>query len=282
MQRALPLATDSFDRGLTPLLSEPFTMSFDTTASVDAAAPVSMIGPVAVAVLTEAQALDRVAAMADAAGERIVAFCNAHSVNLARRNPALCAAYGRALVLNDGVGLDIARRMLEGEAFPANLQGTDFTTNFLRHLHSPRTLFLLGGKPGVAQAAADALARIAPQHRVVGVRDGYFSASEDEAVAREIASLRPDIVLAGMGQPRQEIWAARHAAQTGALVLCIGAYLDFVAGAFPRAPKIMRAMRAEWLFRLMLEPKRLFVRYILGNPEFLLGIANDRRRTKLR
>ncbi|MEZ0497957.1 WecB/TagA/CpsF family glycosyltransferase [Sphingomonas sp. IW22] len=257
-------------------------MSFDTTASRDAAAPVSMIGPVAVAVLTKAQALDRVEAMANATGERIVAFCNAHSINLARRNPALRAAYDRALVLNDGVGLDIARRMLEGAAFPANLQGTDFTTNLLQHIRGSRTLFLLGSKPGVAQAAGDALTRIAPQHRVVGVRDGYFPASEDEAVAQEIARLRPDIVLIGMGQPRQEIWAARHAAQTGALVLCIGAYLDFVAGAFPRAPKIMRTMRAEWLFRLMLEPKRLFARYVIGNPQFLLGIANDRRRIKSR
>lgn len=239
-----------------------------------------MIGPVKVAVLDEASALEHVATMIDNGDAQIVTFCNAHSVNLARKSKALCDAYDRSLVLNDGIGVDIARRITEGAAFPANLNGTDFTTRLLQHLAAPRTLYLLGSKPGVVGLAAEALAKLTPQHRVVGMRDGYFTAQEDVAVAKAITDSRPDIILLGMGQPRQEIWAAQHAAEMGALVMCVGAYLDFVAGVVPRAPPLLRAMRMEWMFRLMHEPKRLFTRYIIGNPRFLVGVLMDGRNLK--
>lgn len=244
--------------------------------------PVSQIGPIRIAVLSEAQGVQRVHAMIEASGERIVAFCNAHSVNLARKDPALRDAYARALVLNDGIGVDIARKWLEGAAFPANLAGSDFVTRLLRDRRAPLKLYLLGSKPGVAKAAAAGLSAIVPQHRVVGVQDGYFAPSQTDAVVSDIVRCEPDIVLVGMGQPRQEIWAARHAAQTGALVICVGAYLDFVAGVFPRAPKVLRALRVEWLYRLALEPRRLFSRYVIGNPKFLLGILRDRSKSRIK
>lgn len=244
--------------------------------------PVSLIGPVSIAVMTEDEAVWRVNAMIDADGERIVAFCNAHSVNLARKNAELRNAFDRALVLNDGIGVDLARKWLEGAAFPANLAGTDFLTRLLRDHRTPLALYLLGSKPGVGSSTAVGLATIAPQHRVVGIQDGYFTESQSDAVMADIIRCKPDIVLVGMGQPRQEIWAARHAAQTGALVICVGAYLDFVAGVFPRAPALLRALRAEWLYRLLLEPRRLFSRYVIGNPKFLLGILHDRRQRKSR
>lgn len=238
----------------------------------------SQIGPIRVAVLSEAAALQRVNTMIGAVGERMVTFCNAHSVNLARHNEELREVYSRSLVLNDGIGVDLARKWLEGVAFPANLAGTDFITKLLRDRSEPLALYLLGSKPGIAETAAKALATITPQHRVVGVQDGYFSLSQTDAVVADIASRKPDIVLVGMGQPRQEIWALRHAGQTGALVICVGAYLDFIAGAFPRAPAIMRTLRTEWLYRLALEPRRLFSRYVIGNPKFLLGILRDHPR----
>ncbi len=244
--------------------------------------PRSLIGPVSIAVMTEDEAILRVEAMIDANGERIVAFCNAHSVNLARRNGRLRDAFDRALVLNDGIGVDLARKWLEGAPFPANLAGTDFLTRLLRDHRTPLALYLLGSKPGVGSLTTVGLATIAPQHRVVGIQDGYFPDTQSDAVVADIIRCKPDIVLVGMGQPRQEIWAARHAAQTGALVICVGAYLDFVAGVFPRAPTLLRKLRAEWLYRLMLEPRRLFSRYVIGNPKFLLGILNDRRRQKSR
>ena len=252
------------------------------TAAVSAGCPISQIGPVRIAVLTEAEAVRRVNAMIDATGERIVAFCNAHSVNLARKSPALRDAYARSLVLNDGIGVDLARKWLEGEAFPANLAGTDFLTRLLCERRTPLSLYLLGSKPGVGAATAAGLSVIAPQHRVVGMQDGYFTPDQANAVVADIVHCKPDIVLVGMGQPQQEIWAADYAVRTGAMVICVGAYLDFVAGVFPRAPALLRMLRAEWLYRLILEPRRLFSRYVIGNPKFLLGILRDRSKSEIK
>ena len=125
-------------RALNSLLSELFTMDpSPPSMTVSVPLPASLIGPVSIAVLTEDQAVRRVAAMIDADGERIVAFCNAHSVNLARKNAELRNAFDRALVLNDGIGVDLARKWLEGAAFPANLAGTDFLTRLLRDHRTP-------------------------------------------------------------------------------------------------------------------------------------------------
>lgn len=236
----------------------------------------SDIGPVRVRVLGYGKALDLVAGMIGEGGERIVAFCNAHTVNLARRDAAFRDALGRAVVLNDGVGLDLGRRILHGARFPANLNGTDFTPALLEHAPGPLKVFLLGSPPGVAERAAAALARRFPRHRIVGTRDGFFPPAEGGAVARAIAETGADLVLVGMGQPRQELWAARHAAASGALALCIGAYLDFAAGAVRRAPGLVQAMRIEWAYRLAQEPRRLAGRYLLGNFRFMLGVARDK------
>lgn len=238
----------------------------------------SDIGPVPVCALDYPAALDLVATMLDREGERNVAFCNAHTVNLARRDARFRAALQGMTVLNDGVGLDLARRVLHGAPFPANLNGTDFTPAVLEAAPRPLRLFLLGSPPGVAERAADALSARFPRHQVVGVRDGFFPPADGAAIARTIAATGADLLLVGMGQPRQELWAAEHGAATGAVVMCVGAYLDFAAGAVFRAPGWMRALRIEWTYRLAQEPRRLAARYLLGNPRFVYGVLRDRFR----
>ena len=81
-----------------------------------------------------------------------------------------------------------------------------------------------------------------------------------------------------MGQPRKELWAARNRDAISAVILCIGAYLDFVAGAVPRAPRWIQKARMEWAYRLALEPRRLAGRYLIGNATFLLRTARQRMR----
>jgi N-acetylglucosaminyldiphosphoundecaprenol N-acetyl-beta-D-mannosaminyltransferase/alpha-1,3-mannosyltransferase len=212
----------------------------------------------------------------DGTALRIVAFCNAHTVNLARGDTSFVKALNSALVLNDGVGVDIARRLLYGAPFPANLQGTDLTSAVLAASAKAMRIFLLGSPPGVAKRAAEILAVRYPQHSIVGTRHGFFDlATEGLAVAKEIAATRADLVLAGMGQPRQEKWAAEFAAETGAVVMCIGAYLDFTAGTVRRAPRWAQQARLEWLVRLAQEPRRLAGRYLVGNAQFLLDTAID-------
>jgi len=206
-----------------------------------------------------------------ARGERIkLAFLNAHTSNLAAVDAQFRALLHDFTVLNDGVGVDLASRVLHGERFPENLNGTDFTPRFLAATGRPLRLFLLGAKPGVADEAAAALLRLAPQHTLAGTRHGYFSPAEAPGVAGEIAAARPDILLVALGNPAQERFIQSHFDTLGVpLAIGVGALFDFLAGRVSRAPAWVRRLRAEWLYRLWLEPKRLWRRYVLGNFKFI-------------
>lgn len=213
-----------------------------------------------------------------ARGERVMlAFMNAHTSNLAGADTAYCSVLNRFTVLNDGVGLDIAARILHGERFPENLNGTDFVPRYLTATALKFRLFLLGARPGVADEAAAALLRLAPQHTLAGTRDGYFPAEEAQRVAAEIAATQADVVLVALGNPGQERFIADHFATTGAqLAIGVGALFDFLSGRVSRAPALVRRLRIEWIYRLALEPGRLWRRYILGNFKFISRLLRVR------
>jgi alpha-1,3-mannosyltransferase len=199
----------------------------------------------------------------------IVAFGNANLLNLARRNGDVRDALRRFIILNDGIGADIASRVLFGAKFAENLNGTDFVPYFLSRLRPGVRIFLLGARPGVAERAASALLERYPQHAVVGVRHGYGDIRSPELLGA-IRSLTPHLILVALGNPAQELWLARHFDATGcALGIAVGALFDFMAGEYSRAPRWIRAVRLEWLYRLAIEPRRLASRYLMGNPSFL-------------
>jgi exopolysaccharide biosynthesis WecB/TagA/CpsF family protein len=206
-----------------------------------------------------------------------VGFLNAHNANVACTDPEFAEALRDFLILSDGIGVDIAAQMLYGEAFPANLNGTDFIPAFLDAEPRPLTIGLLGAKRANAEAAAAKFSEIAPQHRFVVVHDGFFSAEQEPLILQRIEALRPDVLLVAMGVPRQEFWIARNITPRHCtLPMAVGALLDFVSGAVPRAPLWMRRLRLEWVFRLVIEPGRLWRRYIFGNPVFLARVARQR------
>jgi exopolysaccharide biosynthesis WecB/TagA/CpsF family protein len=104
---------------------------------------------------------------------------------------------------------------------------------------------------------------------VVGVRHGYGDIRSPELLGA-IRSLTPHLILVALGNPAQELWLARHFDATGcALGIAVGALFDFMAGEYSRAPRWIRAVRLEWLYRLAIEPRRLASRYLMGNPSFL-------------
>lgn len=206
-----------------------------------------------------------------------VAFLNAHASNLAAGQPAFAEALRDMLVLNDGTGVDVAARVLAGQRFPENLNGTDFVPAFLRETRDAHRVFLLGGRPGVAERARDVLAAANPRHQFVGAQHGYFDEVETSRIVEEIRGSGTTLLLVAMGNPHQELWIRAHLAGTGAAIAFgVGALFDFVAGQVVRAPTLMRRLGVEWVWRLMLEPKRLFRRYVLGNPLFLLRVARRR------
>jgi exopolysaccharide biosynthesis WecB/TagA/CpsF family protein len=200
----------------------------------------------------------------------MLAFMNAHTSNLAGADESFRTLLNRFTVLNDGVGVDIASRVLHGESFPENLNGTDFVPHYLAQTSRQFRFFLLGARPGVADEAAAALLRLAPQHTLAGTRDGYFPPDEAHRIAAEIAAARANVVLVALGNPAQERFIADHFAASGAqLAIGVGALFDFLSGRVSRAPALVRRLRIEWIYRLALEPGRLWRRYILGNFKFI-------------
>ncbi|HVY06912.1 MAG TPA: WecB/TagA/CpsF family glycosyltransferase [Burkholderiales bacterium] len=209
-----------------------------------------------------------------------VAFANANLVNMACEDEALRERLANFLVLNDGVGLNIASRYLHGEPFPDNLNGTDFIPFFLDNCGSPLRIFLLGGRPEVAANAAAIVARRWPRHSVAGHQHGYFASDEGDRVFERIRAASPDVVLVAMGNGPQERWVERLVPHAAMSAFGVGALFDFLTGEVARAPAWMRGIGLEWGFRLVQEPRRLFRRYLVGNPKFILRVLLARHRNR--
>jgi len=209
-----------------------------------------------------------------------IAFLNAHLSNIAARDRDLQEQLQSFLVLNDGIGIDLARRILHGRPFERNLNGTDFLPYLLETTEHNLRVFLLGARKHVVTEAAAVISTRWPRHRIVGLRDGYFDKRNEPDIQNEIRRADPDLVLVGMGNPRQEAWIASNIPSVCSCALAIGAGFDFLSGTIPRAPGWIRRMRLEWLYRLCREPVRLGRRYLVGNIVFLVRVALERFRTQ--
>jgi exopolysaccharide biosynthesis WecB/TagA/CpsF family protein len=199
-----------------------------------------------------------------------IGFCNAHTANLAFENPDFARLLGGFLLLPDGVGVDVAARWSTGAAFRANLNGTDFIPAMLGSLRRPCRIVLFGARPGVAEKAAAALRDLAPRHRIESLGHGFLDAAAIDAALLSLERAPADILLVAMGNPLQERFiASRISARHARIAFGVGALFDFLSGGATRAPALIRSLRLEWLFRLVQEPRRLFRRYVIGNPLFL-------------
>jgi N-acetylglucosaminyldiphosphoundecaprenol N-acetyl-beta-D-mannosaminyltransferase len=212
----------------------------------------------------------------------LVLNVNAHCLNLCYADPALRGFFNAAdVVFCDGAGVMLAARLL-GRRIPERITYADWTWRLAPFAAAEGfSLFLLGARPGVAQAAADKLKEHHPDLKIVGVYHGYFDhwagAPESEAVVREINAAAPDILLVGLGMPLQEYWLMEnaHRLDVGA-ALTGGAVFDYVSGRLSRGPRLLTRNGFEWLARLLLEPRRLWRRYLLGNPLFILRVLRQR------
>lgn len=254
-----------------------------TEMLVRAGIPTLTVLGVPVAVLHADAALAQARALLDSREPAILAFVNAHSLNVTVRDEDYRQILQDAdLVLNDGIGLTIAARV-RGRRFPANLSGIDFTPRLLAAVGPGVPVFLLGGKHGVAERAAANLAERIPGLSIAGSAHGHFTDVELPELLGRIRVTGARILLVDMGNPTQDRWLADHLAETGArLGVAVGGYLDFAAEAVTRTPDWVRRARLEWLGRLGREPGRLCRRRrsVLGNPLFLIRVLAERIRER--
>jgi exopolysaccharide biosynthesis WecB/TagA/CpsF family protein len=203
-----------------------------------------------------------------------VAFLNANNANIAMDRPELKKAFGHFLTLADGVGVDMASRVLHGKMFPENLNGTDLVPGLLQKVSRPLRVGLIGARRDVAEQALKGFAALCPQHHFKLYADGFFKPGDEPEILESLAEDRPDILLVAMGVPRQELWIqSRITSRHCTVPIAVGALFDLFTGAIPRAPDWMLRLRIEWVYRLWREPKRLWRRYIVGNPKFVLAVA---------
>lgn len=200
-------------------------------------------------------------------------WLNANNANVMFDRPDYRAALDEFVILPDGVGVDIASLVMHGRSFPANLNGTDLTPAILEHIKAPMRVALMGSRLPVAEQTAESFRGIAPQHDYRVIVDGFFKAGDQQAVLDRIADYGPDILLVAMGVPRQELFIAGSITPAHCTVaIAVGALFDLHTGVVPRASPLMRRLRLEWLSRLVAEPRRLWRRYVIGNPLFLARV----------
>ena len=221
--------------------------------------------------VTLSGAVARILAFLDHGERRFVSFINADCLNRAGRNSEYREALTTSdLVLGDGVGVRLMSRLL-GQPLRENVNGTDLFPRLCGALEgTPHSVYLLGGRPGIAAAVALWIQTRHPACRIAGFQHGYFRDEDEAEVIANIRRSGASLLLVAFGAPGQELWLKDHLEETGARVgIGVGGLFDFYSGRIPRAPQWMREAGLEWVYRFIQEPRRLFWRYGPGNVEFL-------------
>lgn len=215
-------------------------------------------------------------------GRALVLHANVLLLNLAYKQEWLRHFFKQAdVVFCDGAGVQLGAKLL-GHTLPERITYADWTWQLAEFCEAHQlSLFFLGARPGIAQQAADRLRERFPRLRIVGTRDGYFDKSlngaENRTVVREINDCQPDILLVGFGMPIQERWLMENWDELNVKIgLTGGAVFDYISGNLKRAPRWMTDHGLEWLGRLIIEPRRLWKRYIIGNPLFFWRVFKQK------
>lgn len=199
----------------------------------------------------------------------VVGFVNAHAMNTIAGNAEFYDALLAAdILLRDGSGMALLYRT-RGMVPGMNMNGTDLIPKMLAAFKGRRVAFWGTAEPYLA-AAAERSAEIYGV-QIASFHHGFEEPGHYLQLAEQTG---PELIVLGMGMPKQEKVAALiRGAGLPVVVVCGGAILDFLGGKVSRAPRWMRKLGLEWLYRLLLEPKRLFNRYVVGNPLFVLRLA---------
>jgi N-acetylglucosaminyldiphosphoundecaprenol N-acetyl-beta-D-mannosaminyltransferase len=210
---------------------------------------------------------------------QVIETVNAQFVCLAHEKQQFADLVSKAdMVVADGMSVVAASRLL-GQPCPERVTGVDLLVRLCeKAAETGATVYFMGGRPGAAEKTAERLCAKYPGLEIAGVDCPPVGFDKDPeqsaAVIGRITSAAPDFLFVGLGAPKQEIWINQYADKLPVKTLIgVGGSFEMLSGELPRAPKWMQQAGLEWLFRLGLEPGRLWKRYLIGNLHFMQIVA---------
>lgn len=226
--------------------------------------------------ISMSQALTLVAEAIKSGVQRTVFFVNADCLNKTVTDKEYLQILNQGdYVLPDGSGVKLGCK-INGKTVVENINGTDMLPLLCElAVQNDFSFYFLGAKPGVALKAKQTLEQQYQGLRIVGEQHGYFTKNtlEEKHIIDIINKSKADILLIAFGSPAQEKWINQHASVLSPKVLMgVGGLFDFYSGNIPRAPRWLRQRGLEWTYRFYQEPRRMFKRYIFGNPLFIYRV----------
>jgi N-acetylglucosaminyldiphosphoundecaprenol N-acetyl-beta-D-mannosaminyltransferase len=220
--------------------------------------------------LTLDEAVDAVDAFVRSARPHRIAVVNAHKFWLMERYPALRrVVHGADLILPEWAVVWAAARL--GRPLRGHVAGITLVDRLIAVAPARGwSFYFLGAAPDVIAAMVERLRVARPGLQVAGWHHGYYAPEDEPVVVEAVRRTGPDILVVALGSPRQELWIAAHGPRTGARVaIGVGGSFDVLSGRKRDAPAWMRGRGLEWLYRLWLDPRRLWRRYLVTNTWFV-------------
>ena len=243
--------------------------------------PISLLG-INIHPLRVADLHELIATIVSHKWKALILHMNVYGMNLAFEQSWLQDFFNNAqIVFCDGAGVKLGAR-IQGNYIPERITYADWMWQVSEFAAAKGfSLYFLGALPGVAQKAASKLQEKYPRLQIVGTHHGYFdmqiNSLENKALVDEINQLQPNILVLGFGMPLQERWLCENWNQLNVnIALTGGAVFDYISGDLNRAPGWMTNNGFEWMGRLLIEPRRLWRRYLVGNPLFLWRVLKQK------
>jgi N-acetylglucosaminyldiphosphoundecaprenol N-acetyl-beta-D-mannosaminyltransferase len=206
-----------------------------------------------------------------------VITANAAILCMMRRDPDLRkACLSGDLIVPDGMSVVWASRLARVR-FPERVPGVDLMARLLSEASARRlSAYFLGARREVVSKLADRCAQTCPGLHVAGWRDGYFSPRDHSAIVEEVRERAPHMLFVGMPSPFKETWCERHRDRLSVpVIMGVGGSFDVLSGYVQRAPRWVQSIGMEWAWRLGMEPRKMWKRYLLTNSEFLWLLGRE-------
>lgn len=203
--------------------------------------------------------------------------CNPEIVMEAKKNKVFLNIVNKgSLVVADGIGVVIGSKIIK-HPLPERVAGYDLVQNIFKAIkNKDKTVYFFGAAPGIANKAAEKMMKKYPGLTIVGHHDGYFDQEEEKKIVEEIQALKPDLLLVGLGAPKQEKWITTYKDQLNVKVcIGVGGSFDVMSGEIKRAPKLFIKLGLEWFYRLITQPTRF--KRMMRLPLFLIDVFIHRK-----